>query len=734
MKKVININFQGRIVPIEESSYELLKQYTDSLRLYFANEQGRDEIINDIESRIGELFQERIKNGATCITDDDVNSIINNIGRPQELADAESGSENTYTGQQQQNTSEPQQPFTITGKKLYRDENNKVLGGVCSGIAAYFNIEPIIVRLLFFFSGIGFFAYLLLWIFVPASSTVQSGVRKRLYRNPEDRIIAGVCSGIASYFNINVWIPRILFLVPFISFFFRWGHFGPLSFPNFINFSFSPGALFLYIILWLVIPEASTTSEKLEMKGEKVDINSIKNSVKEEMKGVNERVKIMGKEAKEFGKNFGTEMGKAGNTFGTEVRHVAKRTRSGLGDIIVFIVKAFAYFIVGCVALSLVIALFALAIFAIGIFPLKNFLLTDGWQNAFAWGTLFFFIGVPVIGIITWIIRRLAKIKSTNNMMRYSFLALWLVGLFCFISLIVSVGRDFKNINTIKEENISLVAPSVNRLNVLPSSATKYYNQNGWFRMEPFASMDEDTAYVNNVALRLVRSANDSFRVTIVKMCNGSNRRYADTLANKIVYNITQTDSSLYLDKGIAITPQDKFRNQHVVVTIAVPVGKIINVSKSFQWPNWEHINGPWRNAEWDIQWDTPEINGWEDHFGEDMIMRTDGLYTLDGKAADAPRNERNKYRVGQQDNEDNNDANDSLNNDNGGYRYNQTQKQFDSTKKILGIQKQKALDSLNKQEEKIKIEKEKIKGTATPKQEAFLPSGNGDYNFVLHI
>ena len=89
MKKVININFQGTVVPIEETSYELLKQYTDSLRIYFANEEGRDEIINDIESRIGELFQERITKGATCITDDDVNAIINNMGRPKDFADAE---------------------------------------------------------------------------------------------------------------------------------------------------------------------------------------------------------------------------------------------------------------------------------------------------------------------------------------------------------------------------------------------------------------------------------------------------------------------------------------------------------------------------------------------------------------------------------------------------------------------------------------------------------------------
>ena len=95
MKKVININFQGRVVPIEETAYDLLKKYTESLRNYFANEEGRDEITNDIESRIGELFQDRIKNGAICITDDDVNAIINNMGRPQDFAAADSDDSNT---------------------------------------------------------------------------------------------------------------------------------------------------------------------------------------------------------------------------------------------------------------------------------------------------------------------------------------------------------------------------------------------------------------------------------------------------------------------------------------------------------------------------------------------------------------------------------------------------------------------------------------------------------------
>src|SRR6185437_11987581 len=161
MKKVININFQGTIVPIEESSYELLQQYIESLRRHFANEEGKDEIINDIESRISELFQERLKGGSTCITDDDVNVIIKNMGRPEDFDDDDNiGDADSKDQKSKSEKSEGyyQSDWSWKGKRLYRDENNKILGGVCSGIAAYFGIDPVIVRIVFIISGIGFLA------------------------------------------------------------------------------------------------------------------------------------------------------------------------------------------------------------------------------------------------------------------------------------------------------------------------------------------------------------------------------------------------------------------------------------------------------------------------------------------------------------------------------------------------------------------------------------------------
>src|SRR5580692_12162129 len=91
MKKIININFHSRVVPIEETAYEILQKYIESLRRYFANEEGRDEIISDIENRFSELFAETLKKGATCITDDDVNTIIASMGRPEDFEQDEMG-------------------------------------------------------------------------------------------------------------------------------------------------------------------------------------------------------------------------------------------------------------------------------------------------------------------------------------------------------------------------------------------------------------------------------------------------------------------------------------------------------------------------------------------------------------------------------------------------------------------------------------------------------------------
>src|SRR5512138_1739332 len=101
MKKIININLSGRVIPIEDSAYEKLQGYIDSLRKYFAHEEGREEIINDIESRIAELMNEKIRKGANAVTDADVEEIIVSMGR---VEDFERSEAETATAAEQTST------------------------------------------------------------------------------------------------------------------------------------------------------------------------------------------------------------------------------------------------------------------------------------------------------------------------------------------------------------------------------------------------------------------------------------------------------------------------------------------------------------------------------------------------------------------------------------------------------------------------------------------------------
>ncbi len=684
MKKVININFQGRVVPIEETAYDILKQYIDSLQQYFSAEEGNDEIINDIEGRIAELFAETLKKGSTCITDEDVDAIINSMGRPADFEADEinlqskvenenrkSQSESKGTGTERESTIPP--PLN---RRLFRDENDKVIAGVCAGLANYFNIDRVVVRVLFvIFFGALFIPYLILWVAVPSTaSTVIGSMRKRLYRDPENSMIGGVCSGIAHYFNINVWIPRVLFLIPFISFLFRWTHFGPWNFPNIVNFSFSPGATIIYIILWIAIPEAKSTSEKLEMKGEKVDLNSIKSTIQQDMVGVKDRAKKFGEEVKERAQEIGASLSQRGRSTASEASTVARRSSGGLGRVIVVLFKIFAYFIVGIIVFSLVVSLLSIGVVFAGFLPYKVYLINEGWQTVFLWGTLLLFIWVPVIGIITWLIRRIANTKSHSNFMTYTFIALWTLGWACMILLVSSLTKDFGSNNIPKEEMVQLINPGVDKLEIKNEKNSNDFIRNRWWRFEPFANVDDDTVFLKNVEIKVVKSTNDSFSVKMFRVSNGSNRAEANVLANKINYPIYQKDSTLFLGSGIAITPQEKFRNQEVYITVAVPVGKRIKIDKYVGWDNnggFHFGNGfdeyDWRN--YNNNNDNSDEYDW-DHNVE-YIMTETGLKRVH---PDPNENDDNEITVPQNNQRQPQDST---------YRYQQPNQQKDSVKKI---------------------------------------------------
>ena len=585
MKKVININFQGRILPIEEMAYENLKQYIESLRTYFDLEEGKDEIINDIECRVAELCEDRLKKGAVCISEEDIDLIITSIGRPADF-EAQDGFEantNANAGNNQAQSDTQNASGQTYQKRLYRDEQNKVLGGVCAGIANYLNLDPIIIRILWILLfGISFFAYLLLWIAVPSTSVKEvGGIRKRLFRDLDKKVIGGVCAGMSKYFGVKVSIVRALFLLPTILLITNWNHFHLFQFwefddfNNFFDVTFMPGAIFVYIVLWLVLPEARTSADKLEMMGEKVDINSIKNAIQTDLEG-------FGKRAKTWGTSFEKKQGSSAENSSTKNDASSLDQRKGcfyyFGRTITILMKAFVYFILGIITISVLAALFGVGVATTGLLPLKKFILEDGLQSWAFIGTILFFIWVPVIGIVTAIIRKIAGFKNSNIWVRSSFIALWVLGWVCLFYFFSSLGNSFSKHNQPIEKSIALVNPAVDYLEVTASPRMKYYEQR-WFNIEPFQVYNDDTVRVRNLKIRIVQSKTDSFDIKYVTMSNGKSISEANLLAEKINFSVMQQDSTLLLDRGIAITGKDKFRNQHVIMTIAVPVGKRFKIN-----------------------------------------------------------------------------------------------------------------------------------------------------------
>jgi phage shock protein PspC (stress-responsive transcriptional regulator) len=180
MKKTININLAGFVFYIDEDAYETLQKYLNNIRTYLGNTEGREEIIDDIESRIAELFSEKQKQ---VITLTEVNEVIEVMGQPEDYMSEEEPEEKT-AGQ--------------SNKRLYRDPDSTVLGGVCSGVGHYLNIDAVWIRLIFLamvWSGVSILFYFILWAIIPKAETTAQKLEMKgkaaTFSNIEDYVRKG---------------------------------------------------------------------------------------------------------------------------------------------------------------------------------------------------------------------------------------------------------------------------------------------------------------------------------------------------------------------------------------------------------------------------------------------------------------------------------------------------------------------------------------------------------------
>ena len=264
MKKNISINISGIIFHIEEDGYENLRKYLDSINKYFSSFEDSSEIMADIESRIAEIFLTKLNEGKQVITNENVTSLITTMGSVSDFKAAEEQSDQP-AGEKQQtsNAGDGQKRYTAP-KQLQRDQKRKILGGVCSGLGSYLNVDPVWIRLLFAILtiayGITLIVYIIMWIVVPGSYDLdEPEVTKKMFRDSERKVISGVSGGVASFLGIDIIIVRLLFVA--LTFL---GGFG----------------LLIYIVLWVVLPEARTLTDKMQMQGEAVTLSNIESTIK----------------------------------------------------------------------------------------------------------------------------------------------------------------------------------------------------------------------------------------------------------------------------------------------------------------------------------------------------------------------------------------------------------------------------------------------------------------------
>ena len=242
MKKTVTANISGKVFNIEDDAFAVMSKYLESVSSYFNTYDDKDEILVDFEQRISENLLSIISNSNDIVTNSHISKIIEIMGKPQDF-DIDSSED-----------------FDQVSKyKLKRNNNDRIIAGVASGLAEYFKIDPLITRILLvslvFAGGFGIFFYLVCWIAMPKSSMNESFNRKKFYRDSDEKIIAGVCKGIANYLSIDVLYIRIFFLA--MIFIGGWG-------------------VILYLILWIFSRSAKTVKQKMDMSGYKMDLDNVK--------------------------------------------------------------------------------------------------------------------------------------------------------------------------------------------------------------------------------------------------------------------------------------------------------------------------------------------------------------------------------------------------------------------------------------------------------------------------
>ncbi len=566
MKKTLSINIAGIVFHIEEDAFATLDAYLKSIHAYFKNFEGAKDIVDDIEARIAEKFWNiRETEKTEAITQAHVDALIASLGTVADFKEIEG-----EDGKQEQS----QKSSANTGeKKIFRrDLTNKQIGGVASGVANYFEIDPIWVRLILIVGFFGlfpllhaanlvFWAYVACWIAIPGEITVETDKSyRKFYRDPENEVVGGVMAGISAYTGWDVGLLRVLAV---ISLFF-----------------FGTGAV-AYIIIMAITPKAKTVTDKMAMTGEPITLENIEKNIKETFQPDSAEEKPL-----------------------TRVLLFPFRALATIFTSlkpILFGIKWFVQYLIGIVLIIISIALaFALIIattagvsgFDHGVVGLNfgetgiPFYLLAQDLPAWAIWAAYAAIVPMILGIGISGVSLLANRKLTNKIYNYISTTLAIVGWIGLFAAFSFVGRNFQrtaSVNLTKE----ISADSTYLLDVNRES-----NETMWEKLLGNSNfveelLDEDEAHDFNRGgfsrAQVTLEGYDGKTIQIIQFAksNGRTRAEAESNAKAIQYHYVLKGNQLILDSHFGLKNL-KFRNQRMRVKILIPYGVTFGMTREF--------------------------------------------------------------------------------------------------------------------------------------------------------
>ena len=465
MNTTVTIHLAQTLFHIDSDAYALLKNYLNKLEKSFAQSEGKHEILEDIEVRIAELFSQYTVRDGYVISEQNVKDVIEILGTPEDISEEETTEESSKSNAQ---------------KKLCRDTDERIIGGVASGLGHYFGID-------------------------------------------------------------RVWIRLILIILVLSSI---------------------GGVVFVYILLWALIPEAKTTSEKLRMKGEPVNISNIEKKIKEGLDDVTQKVKNV--------------------------------DYSKVGDdrLILLLVsiasKVIGFFMILFSTIVLIGLLFSVAIFGfISSIEIPHEILfltmnTDLPLWIFSL-MLLFGVGIPFTFIFVLGLRLLtSKRKLMNNLTKYTLGVIWITTL---LLISFTIAREFRsNAFTARTTQNELINIDTKDTLQIRLNTVQYDNEILIFNATHLIYNDEDelNLLLDEIRLNVTQSKDELTQLRIEKKAKGRSQKRARENANAISYSFEYYNKNLLLNSQWLASVTQARNEQQVRLNLEVAEGQHLYIDRDF--------------------------------------------------------------------------------------------------------------------------------------------------------